>query len=90
MIVSPDRREAFVMYTRAVERANPGLCTLRLAGLDSEATYRVECSFQSGALPGGGEGDYQAGGSLLMNAGLWMPLLYGDFQSAAWYLSVIG
>jgi alpha-galactosidase len=72
MFVSKDRGEAFVMYARVLQEANEPLDRFRLKGLDPKRDYRLE---QDGSLYGGDE---------LMYAGLPVPELHGDFQSAVY------
>jgi len=79
MIVAPDRGAAFVLYARMLAAANPPLATLRLAGLDPGASYRVACR--------AGDDEYTAPGDVLMRAGLCVPALRGDFASRVWVLT---
>jgi alpha-galactosidase len=75
MVVSGNRDTAFVFYERTLAEANPGLPVLRLAGLDPQVTYHVE-----------GKHKYTTTGELLMQAGIRLPALWGDFQSCVWIL----
>jgi alpha-galactosidase len=75
MIVAGDKEKAFIMYERTLGIANPGLSPLRLAGLDPGFVYRVS-----------GAAQYSVGGDLLMQAGIQIPALWGDFQSCIWIL----
>ncbi len=74
MIVSPDRSEAFVMYVHVLAEANSNLDWLLLRGLNPAARYR--CT-QDGKVYGGDQ---------LMYAGMKLPSMSADFQSAVWHL----
>ncbi|MDG0791651.1 alpha-galactosidase [Cohnella ginsengisoli] len=71
-IVSADKSEAFVAFFRVLAQPNAPIDWLRLAGLDPNADYEIV---------GTGE---RFGGDQLMYAGLPVPQLEGDFQSATW------
>ncbi|TJY40675.1 alpha-galactosidase [Cohnella pontilimi] len=74
MVVSEDRSEAFVAYFRVLSESYAPTGWLKLKGLDPEAEYVVE---------GSGE---RYGGDQLLHAGVAIPSLQGDFQSATWWL----
>lgn len=42
MIVSPDKKEAFVAYYRILQPVNTGFCRLKLQGLSEDSLYQVE------------------------------------------------
>lgn len=71
-VVSADKSEAFVAFFRVLAQPNAPIDWLRLAGLDPNADYEIV---------GTGE---RFGGDQLMYAGLPVPHLEGDFQSATW------
>ncbi|SFB28292.1 alpha-galactosidase [Cohnella sp. OV330] len=71
-VVSADKSEAFVAFFRVLAQPNAPIDWLRLAGLDPNADYEIV---------GTGE---RFGGDQLMYAGLPVPHLEGDFQSAIW------
>lgn len=69
MMVSEDRKEAVVFYFRVLAEPNPPLRRLKLRGLNPAYAYRLE----------GAEGSYA--GDRLMNFGIQIPFLNGDFAS---------
>lgn len=71
-IVSEDRSEAVLYYFRILSEANEPIVWLRTAGLDPEGDYRC---VEDGNI---------YGGDRLMNAGLAIPAMHGDFQSFMW------
>lgn len=71
-IVSEDRTEAVLYYFRILSEANEPIVWLRTAGLDPEGDYRC---VEDGNI---------YGGDRLMNAGLAIPAMHGDFQSFMW------
>jgi alpha-galactosidase len=71
-IVSEDRSEAVLYYFRILSEANAPIVWLRTAGLDPEGDYRC---VEDGNI---------YGGDRLMNAGLAIPAMHGDFQSFMW------
>ncbi|KOP66435.1 hypothetical protein AMS62_15230 [Bacillus sp. FJAT-18019] len=73
-IVSEDRSEAVLFYFRILSEANEPTVRLRTAGLDPEEDYRC---LEDGNV---------YGGDRLMNAGLAVPPMQGDFQSFIWRL----
>lgn len=75
MSVSPDQSEAVVVYFRILAEAVAPAITLRLRGLSPSARYRVNDSI--------------LGGDLLMNHGLPVPGLNGDFRSVMWRLRAV-
>lgn len=42
MIVSPDKKEAFVAYYRILQPVNTGFCRLKLQGLSEDSLYQLE------------------------------------------------
>ncbi|MCM1187715.1 MAG: alpha-galactosidase [bacterium] len=77
MVVAKDRREALVTYVQVLGRANCHSRLIRLAGLDPKVRYRVEES---------GEEFY---GDTLMNAGILVQNLWGDFASRLIHLTAV-
>jgi alpha-galactosidase len=75
IVVSLGKDCALVLYARTLAVPNPGLSVLKLAGLDPAAVYRIT-----------GKTAYTASGELLMQAGIRLPPLWGDFQSCLWTL----
>ncbi|MGB9857401.1 MAG: alpha-galactosidase [Dictyoglomaceae bacterium] len=73
MFVTPDKKEAFVVYVNILAEPNPPFKRLKLDGLDPNKKYKVE----------GKEKIYF--GDELMNIGLVIPRL-NDFESFAWVL----
>jgi alpha-galactosidase len=72
MFVSQDKREAFVAYFQVLVEPNPPLGSLRLKGLDPNRDYAIVRTGQT------------FGGDELMSAGIDLPYMLGDFQSAIW------
>lgn len=77
MFVSQDGKEAVVSYFRKLAAPNPEFKTLTLRGLDENRNYSVAGT------------DDVFGGDELMNVGLNIPELPGDFQSYVWKINVI-
>lgn len=71
-IVSEDRSEAVLYYFRILSEANEPIRWLRMMGLDPEGDYKC---LEDGNI---------YGGDRLMNAGLAVPPMHGDFQSFIW------
>ncbi len=78
--VSEDRSQAFAAYFRVLGEPNAPLRRLKLKGLDPLKRYTVE-----GRL-GTGESGQVHGGDELMNFGLPLPMLNGDFQSVLYVI----
>ncbi|MDR2743058.1 MAG: alpha-galactosidase [Treponema sp.] len=78
IVVSPGKDCALAFYARTLGVPNPGLTVLKLAGLDGGFTYRVT-----------GKTSYTARGEVLMQAGIRLPSLWGDFQSCLWGLQKV-
>jgi alpha-galactosidase len=79
MIVSGDQSEVFVFYCRILAEPNAGFRTLRLQGLDPDASYT------SVDMP-----ERVYGGDELMHVGLRVPIeLNGDYKSKSWKLRKI-
>jgi alpha-galactosidase len=76
MFVSEDRNEAVVFYFRTLAEPNPPLRRLALRGLNPDADYRMEGS------------EVTLAGDRLMNFGIHIPMLHGDFASVVMKLSV--
>lgn len=72
MFVSEDKTEAFVSYFRVLAIPNSPIRRLRLKGLNPNMDYSVEGKKSS------------FGGDELMNAGVSVPDLSGDYQSVIW------
>ncbi|MFD2610941.1 alpha-galactosidase [Paenibacillus gansuensis] len=72
MFVSEDQNEAFAAYFRVLAEPNDAIRRVRLKGLHPEKLYKLH----------GTEQVYS--GSQLMYAGLVLPQLHGDYQSAVW------
>lgn len=72
MFVSPDKSEAILGYFRVLAQPNDAFHNLKCKGLDPNALYKHE---ESGEVFGGDE---------LMNVGLSLPQLRGDFASLFW------
>lgn len=72
MFVDAERQRALVMHAVVLCEPQQPVQTLRLRGLDCCACYR---EIGSGRLYGGDE---------LMNIGLQLPLVHGDYQSWIW------
>lgn len=77
MFVAPDQTEAVVFYYRVLATPNEVLVWLPLKGLNADYDYAVEGSQD------------RLGGDYLMHAGLSVPDLSGDYQSAFWHLKKI-
>jgi alpha-galactosidase len=77
MFVSGDRSEALAGYFRVLAEPNGARSRLRLSGLDPDRDYVLE---ETGAV---------YGGDRLMNAGLPLPDLHGDFQSKLYHFKAL-
>jgi alpha-galactosidase len=77
MVVAGDKREAMLAWFRVLAIAHQPLRRLRLKGLDPERDYVLEAT---GEVYGGDE---------LMNAGICLPQLKGDFQSLLWRFTAV-
>ena len=69
MVVDKDRSEALVTYVQVLSRPNFHSRRLRLKGLDPEKQYRIE---ETGEV---------FGGDVLMQAGMLIAPLWGDYRS---------
>lgn len=69
MVVAKNQSEALVTFVQVLARANQHSYRIRLAGLDAGRRYQVE-----------GEARWYYGDTL-MNVGLLVPNMWGDFQS---------
>lgn len=76
MVVAKDRSEALVTYVQVLAQANMSNRKLRLTGLDAERNYRLE----SGEI---------FCGDLLMNEGILIPSMMGDYRSKIYHLTII-
>lgn len=76
MVVAKDKKEALLTYVQVLAQPNMHSRKLRLAGLDEARTYRLE----SGET---------FGGDILMNEGLLVPRMMGDYQSVLYHLTAI-
>jgi alpha-galactosidase len=77
MFVAPDGSEAMATWVRVLCPPNPAQRRLRLKGLDPAAEYRID----------GPDGVQTISGDLLMQAGLRIPSMWGDFKSFLWRLT---
>lgn len=77
MYVSEDRSEVFVTYIKVLAEPNAPKKYLTLKGLDIGKDYTLVDSGES------------YGGDELMNAGIQIPNLEGDFQSTTWHFKSI-
>lgn len=75
IFVAKDKGEALFTYVQTLSRPNVRSRRIRLKGLNPESWYR--CS----------ENGKTYSGAYLMQAGLRMPNLWGDFQSRQIYLN---
>ena len=82
MFVSPDKSEALMLYCRILAVANIFTPFIRLQGLKPDKQYRLELT---GPQPC--EHTVRSGDEL-MNVGLKVPNMSGDFQSVVWILSL--
>lgn len=76
MIVSKDKTKAVMWYFESLTAPAVPIRRIRLAGLDPERTYHIDELGKSFT------------GAQLMYAGLALPVLYGDFQSLRFTISV--
>lgn len=74
MFVSEDQSEALVAYFRVLAEPNAPESFVRLKGLHPEFDYEVS------------EQNVSFGGDELMNVGIAVPTLHGDYQSMVWKL----
>lgn len=74
MFVDGEKREAVVFYFRIMSQPNGPVSRLRLKGLTGDRDYEI---VGTSAVYGGDE---------LMNAGLSIPDLKGDYKSVVWRL----
>ncbi len=79
-VVAKDGSEALITYVQVLARPNARRRCLRIRGLEADGDYLVEGTE-------GMEGVHK--GSTLMNVGILMPGLWGDFQSALIYVKRI-
>ena len=77
MMVSEDQRKAIVSYVLKNVTANAPVCYLRLRGLDSDRIYQVS------AL------NLRLSGAALMNGGLPVPELYGDYPAIKFDITAV-
>ncbi|ANE46234.1 alpha-galactosidase [Paenibacillus swuensis] len=77
MFVSEDQRDVFAAYFRVLAEPNDAIRRLRFKGLDPNHSYKVA---ETGQV---------YGGDVLMYAGLVLPELHGDYQSAVWRLQAV-
>lgn len=101
LVVSPDRRQAFLTYVQPLAMPNPPHRFLKLAGLDSNLSYEVrerltsarehypqapQSWLEHGPLQ---QGSQVFGGDELMQAGICLPVLMGDYQAFGWELTAV-
>ncbi|UTR16099.1 alpha-galactosidase [Salipaludibacillus sp. LMS25] len=75
IFVSPNKEEAVFVYVTILAEPAPAFKKIKLIGLDERKSYYIE------------EINQHYNGDELMNIGLNIPLLEGDFQSIMWKLS---
>lgn len=78
IFVAPDKSEAMLGYFRVLAQPNDAFHIVKCKGLEAEALYKHE---ESGEIYGGDE---------LMNVGLSIPQLHGDFTSLFWKFTKVG
>lgn len=81
MIVAKDKSEALLCYVQVLGRPNRHSRRLKLAGLDPDKKYRVEFEGKDESL--------ELYGDTLMNAGILMENMWGDFNSRLVYLRAV-
>lgn len=74
MYVTGDKKEAFVTYVKILAEANEPLISLKLDGLNENFEYEIIGESQT------------IGGDELMNIGLPVPILKGDYICYSWIL----
>lgn len=79
MIVAPDAAEALVTHVTTLAEPNPPYRFLKLRGLDPKKTYRVRCN----------DTETLVSGSVLLHAGLHVPVAAADFVSVQWHLVAV-
>ncbi|WP_039764141.1 alpha-galactosidase [Caldicellulosiruptor sp. F32] len=77
MYVTEDKKEAVVFYVEILRQPNPPIKRLKLDGLDPSKSYLIE-----------GEQKTRFGDEL-MNIGLMIPQMWGDFNSHMWILKAV-
>lgn len=77
MVVAKDKKEALVSYVQVLNRPNYKARLLKLEGLDTELTYHVE----------GEDNVPDLKGATLMNVGLKVSNMWGDYQSKLIHLT---
>ena len=75
IFVSQDQQEAVFVYVKILAEAAPPFTKIKLVGLDPNRKYYIE------------EMGRRFNGEELMNIGVNIPVLEGDFQSIMWKLS---
>lgn len=75
--VTEDKSEAYVTFFRVLAQPNGALSKLRLDGLDQNMDYSLVGT------------DLVLGGDVLMNVGLNIPNLSGDYRSYTWRLKAV-
>ncbi len=90
MVVRKDKSEAYMTYVQVLTEPNlPGV-RVRMQGLDPEAKYEVNCDFEGNLAAREGESSIGPesmthlgcfNGSMLMNAGIIVPRVRGDYQA---------
>ena len=73
-MVAKDASEALVTYVQVLNVPNRHSRYMKIPGLKPEKRYRIE-----------GE-EHIYGGDVLMNAGIRIPMLFGDFQSILFHI----
>ena len=77
MNISKDRSQVVVSYVKQFAEPNMWNKPLKLKGLDSDALYEIDGT------------KYVLGGDELMNIGLVIPELKGDYAASQWILNRI-
>lgn len=77
MVASKDRKEALVTYVQVLSRPNFHSRRVRLKGLAPEKQYRIE---ETGEV---------YGGDVLMQAGMLVAPLWGDYRSKLIHLTEV-
>lgn len=87
-LVSPDKDSSLLNVVQVKVEVCPVPFIIRLQGLDANARYRVQASTQNHTL----HFDYQGetySGAALMNAGLLIPVLQGDYKAVQYLLEKV-
>ncbi len=90
MVVQKDKAAAFMTFVQVLVKPNlPGI-RVRMQGLDPDADYEISCDFEGNLAAREGESSIgpksmtdlgRFNGSMLMNAGIIVPRVRGDYQA---------